>query len=178
MERLCGWSVGVPLQGRPYEHLHASIYHLHRLVHEPLLTRCDVLAGHRTRELNELRNYYVRTEDGLVPSVPRLPDLSRFVFYGWQAAPLPGGACGGLEYPHGIAGHFRFKVRLRCTRGLCADEPLRFYCRCGQLATQGMMETQRLVPPRLWAPVPPDALQVCTAPSSDGRFLVVKVGWV
>lgn len=178
MERLCGWSVGVPFQGRPYKHLPAAFYRGRRVVQEPLLSKCDVLAGQRTRVLQDLRNTYVRGEKGLAPQAPPLPDLSGFVFYGWQAAPLPGGACGGLDYPQGLAGHFACKVRLRCTRGLCMDEALRFYYRCGQLAQQGLREGMRLVPPRLWVPVPTDALQLCTKPSSDGRFLIVKVGWV
>ncbi len=148
------------------------------MLHQPLLVPCDVLCGQRNHKLQRMRNTYERGASGFEPLAPRLPDHAGYTFYGWRAPPVPGGGCGGLDFPQGFADHFGFRLQLRRTRALCADVPLCFYYRCGLLAQRGIMEGMRLVAPLLWQPMPDACIELLCSISRDERFVVVKGKWV
>lgn len=104
-------------------------------------------------------------------------DTGPYRFFGWQAPALRGGECGGLTYAHGLSGHLGLKLRLRRTKALLEHMPLQLYVKLGVTAACGALGT-RLVPPKLWSPVPPEQLRIVTFISSDERFLNVHVRWV
>lgn len=176
MDRLCSLAVGVALAGRAYQHLHAIILHDTRRAAQCQLLPCNVFQGFRTRARALLSRQWDRGPHGFVRRAdPLLP--GPFRYFGWQAPPVRGGACGGLPYAHGLNGHLGLKLRLRRTKALLEHEPVQLYIKMGVPAACGALGT-RLVPPKLWSPVPPDQLAITSFISSDERFLNVVVRWV
>jgi hypothetical protein len=170
MERLCALAVGIPFSGRAFSRLACRLYrdgHLWRTVH---LLPCQVVAGRRRTKCAAQR--WVRTGGGFLRTSPsEAPDP--YVWYGWQAGPLPGGGCNGLDLPHGAAGHFRCRLEVRITRSLLQEPPLRWCLKLGVPAPRGIIPGQRLVPPAGWSAVSPPAMPMCIKRSNDGRFFIV-----
>ncbi|MBK8227778.1 MAG: hypothetical protein IPK70_11470 [Flavobacteriales bacterium] len=176
MDRLCSLAVGVALEGRAYRWLHGTILNRHRHAHQCPLHPCDVYHGLRTKARMRLCQQWDRQPEGFVRRAqPLAPGPYRY--FGWQAPPVPGGACGGLPYADGLSGHLGLKLRLRRTKALLEHLPVQLYIKVGVPAACGALGT-RLVPPKLWSPVPPDHLAITSFISSDERFLNVVVRWV
>ncbi|MBP6574069.1 MAG: hypothetical protein KA230_06455 [Flavobacteriales bacterium] len=178
MYRLCAWCFGVPVEGRAYDHLRCTFYRGHRSLGEQQLMQCDVLRGYRTHAHSAARKRWLRTPDGFICDAAPLSTGAPYVHYGWQAAALPGGACGGFDYDRGPTNGFRCRMLLRRRAALLEHLPLLFHYKCGVVAERGVVEGTHLVPPRRWLPVPAGSLTVTTTHSSDGRFVIVNAGWV
>lgn len=177
MERLCSLAMGIPFRGPCYRHFIGIVLRGKRRAQCCLWRPCDVFRGFRTRARTLLSRQWVRGPQGFVRRAdPLLPGPYRY--FGWQAAAVPGGACGGLDYPRGLPGQLVLKVRLRRTRHILEELPFLFYIKVGVLAPTGAVGGLRLVPPRFWSPVPPEQISVTRTVSSDGRFLNVEVRWV
>lgn len=171
--RLVGLAVGVSFSGRAYEHVEGIVLLGHRRLLCCPWPPCDINQGYRTRARKTLCKQWVRGPAGFVRRAD--PCLAGpYHYYAWQAEAVRGGACGGLLYPQGLCGQFCLRFRLRRTRSLTNVEALHFYYKVGVVAACGALGS-RLVPPKLWAPIPAECLQVVRWLSSDGRFWNVEV---
>jgi hypothetical protein len=176
MQRLVSLAVGIPFGGRAYLHLDGTLLHGARRLDRCTLCPCNVFQGYRTRSRAALAKQWERGPNGFVRRAdPCLP--GPYIHYGWQAPAVKGGACGGLLFPLGLCDHFGLRLRLRHTRSLLLDQPLCLYYKVGLEAPCGIMGT-RLVPPKLWCPLPPECLQSSMWLSSDKRFWNVELRWV
>ena len=176
MDRLYSLAMGIPFAGRSYTTLECILLHKHRRTYTGDLLPCDVYQGFRTRAREHFANLWDRGPHGFVRRADPLHP-GPYIHYGWQAPPVRGGACGGLLFPDGLLGHLGLKVRLRRTRSFLEEVEPCFHYKLGVEAACGALGT-RLVPPKLWSPVPPEHLQLTKFVSSDGRFLNVRVRWV
>lgn len=175
MERLAALAVGIPFAGHAYPTLQAAILRGSRCLHRGALLPCDVERGYRTRARHTLARQWVRGPQGFVRRAdPCLP--GPYTYYGWQATPVVGGACGGLHYPLGLCGHLGLRVRLRRIRSLLEPDALCLYYKAGVLAPCGALGS-RLVPPRLWCPLPPECLLTTRLLSCCHRFWNVELRW-
>lgn len=171
MERLCGWAIGVPLIGCGYKLLRCQLYRGTRLLATVVMHRCRVQARQKKACMVER---WVRMGSSFVRTTPPVVK-DRYVWYGWQAEALRGGGCNGFDFPEGLEGQFRCRLSLRRTRALWEALPLRWALKTGVAKARGLLPGQRLVPPAEWTCLLPEALEVTTKPSADGRFLLVHV---
>lgn len=176
MQRLVSLAVGIPFGGRAYHHLEGTLLHGQQRLQRCTLCPCNVFVGYRTRARRTLAAQWVRGPNGFVRRADPC-SAGPYTYYGWQAPALKGGACGGLVYPKGLSEHLVVRIRLRRTKSLMEDQPLCLYYKVGVQAGCGVMGT-RLVPPKLWCPLEPDALHTERWVSSDGRFWNVELHWV
>jgi|GEM_PF-3441511 len=177
MERLSGWAVGIPFAGRAYAAVSCSFYRGARVLQEKELLPCDVFLGHRTHAWGRLMKRWEPSPAGFVRCAPAFRDHRPHVFFGWEAAACPGGACEGLDFHHGLGDAFSVRLVLRRTRALLEEEHPRFCYKAGRLAARGAVAGLRLVPQRLWSEVPHGVLQVERRISKDERFLYLKAFW-
>ena len=170
MERVCGLAIGIPFRGRPFATLECDLYQDHRRWSTVGLRPCRIAPGRPTKVCRLGR--WVRGESGFVRT-GTIPEHDPYVWYGWEAPALRGGGCNGLDFPQGLAGHFRCRLLLRRTGALLEDLPLRWSVKTGMATPRGVVLGLRLVPPKAWSPVPVSSLQADTRHSSDGRFVIV-----
>ncbi|MBK9420882.1 MAG: hypothetical protein IPN44_07500 [Flavobacteriales bacterium] len=176
MEQLVSFAMGIAFSGPAYPRVEGILLNRCRRVYAGKLDPCDVHAGYRTHGRKAMCRQWDQGPDGFV----RRADPCRsgpFTFYGWQAKAVAGGACGGLMYPDGLAGHFYFKVRLCRIRSLQEDVPFCFHYKAGISAACGATGT-RLVPPKLWLPVPNECLHVQRSLSRSERHWNVECHWL
>ncbi|MGB3524686.1 MAG: hypothetical protein WBB32_01840 [Flavobacteriales bacterium] len=176
MEHLVSIAMGIPFCGQAFPLVEGALLQGGRRLYTGKLTRCDVYQGYRNRARKTRCRQWDQGPNGFIRRAdPCLP--GPFVFYGWQAPPVPGGACGGLHYPHGLADHFALKVRLRRIRSLLEHAPFCLHYKVGVLAPCGYLGS-RLVRPKIWLPLPAECLQMYRTLSRNERFWNVELRWV
>lgn len=172
MERLCGLAIGILLVGSPYKSLDCCIYRGSRRMLRVTLSPCRVQAGRARKACAPER--WVRGECGFIRSTPPPIEPDAYAWFGWTAAPLRGGGCNGLDFPQGLAGQLRCRLLLRRTRALVVAAPLRWAMKTGVAKARGLLPGERLVPPAEWTLQAPEATDVTTRQSDDGRFIIVN----
>ena len=176
MEHLVSIAMGIPFCGQAFPLVEGPLLKAGRRLYTGPFTRCDVYQGYRNRARKIFSQRWKQGRDGFV----RLADPCHpgpFVFYGWQAQPVPGGACGGFHYPRGLAGHCVLKVRLRRIRSLLEHIPFALYYKVGVPAACGALGS-RLVRPKLWQPLPDECLHIHRSLSRNERHWNVEFRWV
>ena len=176
MEHLVSVAMGLAFSGPAFPEVEGILLQGKRRVEVAKLRACDVYQGYRNRARNSFSRQWERGSDGFVRRAdPCLP--GPFVFYGWQAPAVPGGACGGIFYPHGLAGHFALKVRLRRTRSLLEHVIPCFHYKVGVTAPCGALG-ERLVRPKLWLPLPAEHYEVVRTLSRNERHWNLELRWL
>ncbi len=175
MERLCGWAIGIPMEGRVYGRVECGIYLGARLRLKAWLYPCRIQSGRPAKSGTAQR--WERSGAGFVRTTTAR-EVGPYVWYAWQATPLPGGGCNGLDYLEGLTGHFNCRLLLRRTRSLMAGLPLRWCVKTGVAAARGVVPGARRVPPAEWRPVPEETVRCSALLSRDVRFLIVRAALV
>ncbi len=176
MEHLVSVAMGIPFCGQAFPLVEGALLQGGRRLYTGRFTCCDVYQGYRSRARKSFCRQWERGPNGFVRRAdPCHP--GPFVFYGWQAPPVPGGACGGLHYPHGLADHLALKVRLRRIRSLLEHSPFCLHYKVGVLAPCGILGN-RLVRPKLWLPLPAECLHIYRSLSRNERYWNVELRWV